>query len=119
MSVATFWAVMRKMQQPQSSPIRNPVQQRVDAGPLQPVSPPIEQKNAPDLTDRLDRMDKNISALTNRVWLLGVTTNENSAAMRKHGYDLIFFDEQWRLSRMPYNIQLNDEAKEGLKGNIR
>ena len=70
--------------------------------------------------EKLIGVDKRITDLesvfdkwSNRVWLLGIITNENAMLLKANhpNTDYIVLERDWKLSRMPKSITMQDQEK--------
>lgn len=130
MSVLTVGGLLYKKRSanPPSPPL---VQERVVVE-KQPVDNPSYAKKSDveahfaALNKRLDEQDKRLAAWSHRLWLVGVAHNENvnlkimeaqGRGQADPGY--IYFDADWKLSRMPKTIEMDDKAKEDLRKDVK
>jgi hypothetical protein len=75
------------------------------------------------LNDKIDKLSERCEVWGTRVWLLGLAHNENINIQQRQDYQrfgvadsgYIFFDENWRLNRMPRSLQLSEESRDYLQ----
>ena len=75
------------------------------------------QKMDSDINAKLDKLSEASIAQKTKIHLMGVMLNENFCIVRnnKSKKDMIFFNRDWTLDKMPSNIELAPEDKEYLK----
>jgi hypothetical protein len=78
------------------------------------------------LNKRLDDQDKRLAAWSHRLWLMGVAHNENvniqiMEAQKRGQSDpgYIYFDTNWKLSRMPRTIEMDEKSKQDLQRDVK
>jgi hypothetical protein len=94
-------------------------------GNAQPVVDDGSEKLS-SIESRITDLEKMFNLWGNRIWLLGIASNENasmSAAINKKYHpneqsDYISFDRDWKLNRMPRTLDLQDKDKERLQRNV-
>lgn len=75
------------------------------------------QKMDSDINAKLEKLSEASIQQKNKIHLMGVMLNENFCIVRnnKSKKDMIFFNRDWTLDKMPSNIELAPEDKEYLK----
>lgn len=132
LSVATVGTLMFK-KRPQAQPVVV-----ADRGTPEKAQPPVVMENpayakAADVNQRFAELEKKMAAQdqkmavwTHRVWLLGVAHNENvnisTVTSQQRGYGdpgYIYFDSDWKLSRMPKTMQMDEKQRQDLEKSVK
>jgi len=79
------------------------------------------------LDSRMDDMESSFKTWNRRVWLLGIATNENATMnsyLNKKYHpnepsDFISFERDWKISRMPRSLNLDQNDKEKLQEQVK
>lgn len=78
-----------------------------------------EMRNADrSLEQKIDGVDQRLNIFAHRVWLLGLSHNENTNIHNKYHPDergYITLDKEWRMSSMPETMNLTPQQKEELR----
>lgn len=69
------------------------------------------------LKQQPENKDEKYQILYDRVRLLGMINNENFSVLKYEGQNgnFIFFDENWKINRMPKYLKLNENEREFLE----
>ena len=126
-SVATIFALLSKTMDWGNSPViveRQPVQTK-------PAERYMSHSEATEILSSLDSrmsdMESSFKTWNKRVWLLGIATNEN-ATMNSYinkkyhpnePSDFISFERDWKISRMPRSLNLDEKDKEKLQEQVK
>jgi hypothetical protein len=123
--IATIFAVVSKSVDWKSTPVVT--EKRIQ----QPTERYMSHSEASDklstLDSRMSDIESSFKTWNRRVWLLGIANNENatmnSALIRKYHpneqSDLISFERDWKISRMPRSLNLEGSDKEKLQEQVK
>ena len=86
----------------------------------QPKSKPEPQFNV-EQKAQLDALQAKVGTLRDKVMLMGLLLNENFNIIKQNDNkdDMVFFNRDWTLDKMPSHIELSDEDKEYLQKYIK
>jgi hypothetical protein len=72
-----------------------------------------------NVNQKVDSLDQMLKIFGTRVWLLGLAHNENTMVYQKthpqEAQSYITLDQEWRISRIPEQMDLSPEQKQDLK----
>lgn len=73
------------------------------------------------LSKRVDEQNSRLTLWIHRVWLLAVAQNENVNLSIQRGGDpgYIYFDDQWKMNRMPRTMEMDDNQRNLLKNDLK
>lgn len=78
--------------------------------------------NISTVNERMNNIDKRIAKLSTRLWLMSVIQNENTnLSIQTTRFDpgYIYFDENWRINRLPRTMQMDNDTKLKLETHIK
>lgn len=127
-SVATIFALVSKTMDWHwnSNPIV--VDRQVQTPPAERYMSHSEATEAlSSLDSRMSDMESSFKTWNRRVWLLGIATNENATMnsyLNKKYHpnepsDFISFERDWKISRMPRSLNLDENDKEKLQEQVK
>lgn len=78
------------------------------------------------LNQRFDSTDRQLANLSHRSWLLAVVGNENTNLQlrlnRERGIadpGFIYFDDEWKLNRLPQTMEMDEQQRRDLQKDVR
>lgn len=116
---------------------------RIGSVPLSNLESQVEQSptvsNAPNyvtreemqdaiakLNQRFDSTDRQLANLSHRSWLLAVVGNENTNLQLRLNRDrgiadpgYIYFDDEWKLNRLPQTMEMDEQQRRDLQKDVR
>lgn len=119
MTIATLYLLMNKnyVKQPviTMKPVDN-VQYQQSSG------QPTTRSTVGGINSRLEKLENEMKIYNHRVWLLGVAHNENVNIAKQQGacapQSLIYFNDQWKLNRMPLTMTMSELQRFELQTSI-
>lgn len=74
-----------------------------------------------NLNEKTDKIGESLEVIKNRILLLGALHNENWSILKNNKLksDLIFFNRDWSIDKMPKHITIDEEEKKYLEKNLK
>lgn len=79
------------------------------------------EKLSSEQRSQLDALQNKVSSLRDKVMLMGLLLNENFNILKQdeNKDEMVFFNRDWTLDKLPSHIDLSDEDKEYLKKYVK